>query len=65
MTKTKGDIDLISLIDEVLGYASDQLVTGCGACGMQIHQGTMHESVHPVKLLSLAYQKEKATSSAA
>lgn len=53
------------LFDEINGSSADQLVTGCGACGMQIHQGTMRDSVHPVKLLAEAYQKQKATSEAA
>ena len=53
------------LFEEINSSSSDQVVTGCGACGMQIHQGTMRESVHPIKLLSLAYQKEKAASSTA
>ena len=51
------------LFEEINSSSTDQLVTGCGACGMQIHQGTMRESIHPVKLMSLAYQKEKAASS--
>ncbi len=44
------------LFDEILASKADQIVTGCGACGMQIHQGTMRESVHPMKLLATAYQ---------
>jgi anaerobic glycerol-3-phosphate dehydrogenase C subunit len=53
------------LFEEIKGSEADQLVTSCGACGMQIHQGTMRESIHPLRLLSLAYQEEKAASSAA
>ena len=53
------------LFEEINASHVDQLVTGCGACGMQIHQGTMRESIHPVKLMSLAYQKEKELSSTA
>jgi anaerobic glycerol-3-phosphate dehydrogenase C subunit len=53
------------LFDEISGSTADQLVTGCGACGMQIHQGTMRESVHPLKLLAEAYQKTPAKSEAA
>ena len=53
------------LFDEIASSGADHIVTGCGACGMQIHQGTMRESVHPLKLLSLAYQEEKAASSVA
>ena len=51
------------LFEEINNSRAEQLVTGCGACGMQIHQGTMRESVHPIKLLSQAYQEEVATSS--
>ena len=53
------------LFEEINSSTTDQLVTGCGACGMQIHQGTMRESIHPVKLMSLAYQEETAASSVA
>lgn len=53
------------LFEEISTSKVDQLVTGCGACGMQIHQGTMRDSAHPVKLMSLAYQEEKAASSVA
>ncbi len=42
-----------------------QLITGCGACGMQIRQGTMCESIHPMKLLARAYWKQTAISEAA
>ena len=51
------------LFEEINNSRAEQLVTGCGACGMQIHQGTMRESVHPIKLLSQAYQEQVATSS--
>jgi len=47
------------LFDEILGAEVDQVVTGCGACGMQIFQGTARESCHPLKLLAKAYGKEK------
>jgi len=46
------------LFDEIIASEVDQLVSGCGACGMQIHQGTMRESVHPLRLLASAYQTE-------
>ncbi|MCG6931679.1 MAG: anaerobic glycerol-3-phosphate dehydrogenase subunit C, partial [Desulfofustis sp.] len=45
------------LFEEINNSTVEQLVTGCGACSMQIHQGTMRESVHPIKLLARAYQK--------
>jgi len=47
------------LFDEVLAADVDQVVTGCGACGMQIFQGTARESCHPLKLLAKAYGKER------
>jgi glycerol-3-phosphate dehydrogenase subunit C len=53
------------LFDEIASSDADQLITGCGACGMQIHQGTMRESIHPMKLLAKAYQKETTTIEAA
>lgn len=52
------------LFDEINGSSADQLVTGCGACGMQIQQGTTRDSVHPVKLLAEAYQKQQVASGA-
>jgi len=48
------------LFDEIASSDADQLITGCGACGMQIRQGTMRESIHPMKLLAEAYRKETA-----
>lgn len=51
------------LFEEINNSKTEQLVTGCGACGMQIHQGTMRESIHPIKLLSQAYQEEMAMKS--
>jgi glycerol-3-phosphate dehydrogenase subunit C len=53
------------LFEEIKGSEADQLVTGCGACSMQIQQGTMRESIHPLRLMSLAYQEKKAASSVA
>ena len=53
------------LFDEINSSSVKQLVTGCGACSMQIHQGTQRESIHPMKLLAEAYQKAPETSEAA
>jgi len=53
------------LFDEIASSDAGQLVTGCGACGMQIRQGTMRESIHPMKLLAEAYRKETGTIEAA
>jgi anaerobic glycerol-3-phosphate dehydrogenase C subunit len=44
------------LFDEINSSDVDQVVTGCGACGMQIYQGTARESLHPLKLLAMAYK---------
>ena len=52
------------LFDEIASSDADQLITGCGACGMQIRQGTMRESAHPLKLLAEAYHKQAAASEA-
>ena len=49
------------LFDEINSSDADQIVTGCGACGMQIYQGTKRESIHPVKLLAMAYKGELVT----
>jgi anaerobic glycerol-3-phosphate dehydrogenase C subunit len=53
------------LFNEIASSNVDQLISGCGACGMQIRQGTMRESIHPMKLLAAAYQKETVKSEAA
>ncbi len=47
------------LFDEIIDADVDQVATGCGACGMQIFQGTARESCHPLKLLAMAYGKER------
>lgn len=52
------------LFNEIAASEIDQIATSCGACGMQIHQGTGYETVHPIKLLSEAYKKESALSEA-
>ena len=53
------------LFDEIASSDADRLITGCGACGMQIRQGTMRESIHPMRLLAQAYRKKTATNEAA
>jgi glycerol-3-phosphate dehydrogenase subunit C len=53
------------LFDEIASSDADQIITGCGACGMQIRQGTMRESIHPMNLLAKAYRKEKTINEAA
>ena len=47
------------LFEEINTSNADQVVTGCGACGMQIYQGTSRESCHPLRLLAMAYGKAR------
>jgi glycerol-3-phosphate dehydrogenase subunit C len=53
------------LFDEIASSDVDRLITGCGACGMQIRQGTMRDSIHPMKLLAEAYREETTIDEAA
>lgn len=46
------------LFDEIISSNVNQVVTGCGACSMQIYQGTERQSLHPIKLLAMAYKGE-------
>ncbi len=46
------------LFKEIENSAVDQISTGCGACKLQILQGTRREAVHPISLLALAYKRE-------
>jgi len=45
------------LFKEIDDSAVDQISTSCGACKLQIMQGTRREAVHPMSLLASAYQK--------
>jgi anaerobic glycerol-3-phosphate dehydrogenase C subunit len=45
------------LFREIVDSGLDGLSTSCGACKLQILQGTGKEAVHPVSLLALAYRK--------
>lgn len=45
------------LFKEIMDSKVDQISTSCGACKLQIMQGTRREAVHPISLLALAYQK--------
>jgi glycerol-3-phosphate dehydrogenase subunit C len=45
------------LFKEIDDSAVDQISTSCGACKLQIMQGTRRESVHPISLLALAYKR--------
>jgi anaerobic glycerol-3-phosphate dehydrogenase C subunit len=45
------------LFKEIADSGADELSTSCGACQLQILQGTGKQAVHPVSLLALAYRK--------
>lgn len=45
------------LFQEIRDSQVDQLSTSCGACKLQIMQGTHREAIHPISLLALAYRK--------
>jgi len=44
------------LFREIEASDAGQLVTGCGACAMQIFQGTQRKAVTPVSLIAKAYR---------
>lgn len=46
------------LFKEILDSKVDQISTSCGACKLQIIQGTRREAVHPISLLASAYKLE-------
>jgi len=45
------------LFEEIADSEVDTISTSCGACKLQILQGTRREAFHPVSLLALAYKK--------
>jgi Fe-S oxidoreductase len=45
------------LFEEIEDSGVDQVSTTCGACKLQIVQGTRKETVHPISLLAMAYKK--------
>ncbi len=45
------------LFKEIEDSGVNQISTACGACNLQIMQGTRREAVHPISLLTLAYKK--------
>jgi anaerobic glycerol-3-phosphate dehydrogenase C subunit len=47
------------LFKEVAASKVDEVVTSCGACSMQILQGTGRKAVTPVALLAQAYRQEE------
>ncbi|MGO9120315.1 MAG: anaerobic glycerol-3-phosphate dehydrogenase subunit C [Desulfomonilaceae bacterium] len=44
------------LFNEIAASDVQEIATSCGACKMQIYQGTKREAVTPVSLLALAYK---------
>jgi anaerobic glycerol-3-phosphate dehydrogenase C subunit len=46
------------LFKEIVDSKADQISTSCGACKLQIFQGTHREAVHPISLLVSAYEEE-------
>ncbi|MCK9363287.1 MAG: anaerobic glycerol-3-phosphate dehydrogenase subunit C [Syntrophales bacterium] len=47
------------LFNEIRASDAEQLITGCGACALQIFQGTQRKAVAPVSLLAKAYRAKK------
>ena len=47
------------LFNEIKASDAEQLVTGCGACALQIFQGTQRKAVTPVSLLARAYRANR------
>jgi glycerol-3-phosphate dehydrogenase subunit C len=45
------------LFKEIDGLEVNQIATSCGACQLQISQGTKKEVSHPISLLATAYQR--------
>ena len=45
------------LFDEIEASDVQEIATSCGACKMQIYQGTKKDSVTPVSLLARAYAR--------
>jgi glycerol-3-phosphate dehydrogenase subunit C len=43
------------LFQEIRDSDVDEVVTSCGACAMQIFQGTGRRAIHPLSLLAKAY----------
>ena len=47
------------LFQEIADSGVKEISTSCGACKLQILQGTRREAVHPISLLASAYKKGK------
>ncbi|MFB3887714.1 MAG: anaerobic glycerol-3-phosphate dehydrogenase subunit C [Thermodesulfobacteriota bacterium] len=49
------------LFKEIQDSPADYLFTPCGACRLQIFQGTQRKAAHPVSLLALAYESAQVS----
>jgi anaerobic glycerol-3-phosphate dehydrogenase C subunit len=47
------------LFKEIADSGANEISTPCGACKLQILQGTHREAVHPISLLASAYKKSE------
>ncbi|OGQ04614.1 MAG: hypothetical protein A2026_20475 [Deltaproteobacteria bacterium RBG_19FT_COMBO_46_12] len=45
------------LFKEIADSKADQISTSCGACKLQIFQGTHREAIHPISFLALSYKR--------
>jgi len=45
------------LFKEIIDSGVNEISTSCGACKLQIFQGTQRKAVHPISLMALAYRK--------
>jgi glycerol-3-phosphate dehydrogenase subunit C len=50
------------LFNEIMDSGVDEISTSCGACKLQILQGTGKEAFHPISLLASAYKEAKRDS---
>ncbi|MCK5553849.1 MAG: anaerobic glycerol-3-phosphate dehydrogenase subunit C, partial [Deltaproteobacteria bacterium] len=49
------------LFEEIEDSGVEEISTTCGACKLQIFQGTRREARHPISLLAMAYKKATST----
>jgi glycerol-3-phosphate dehydrogenase subunit C len=47
------------LFKQIVDSEVNEVATSCGACKLQIFQGTHQEAVHPISLLASAYKKSE------
>jgi len=50
------------LFKEIMDSGANEISTSCGACKLQIFQGTQRKAVHPISLLALAYKSVRLDS---